>query len=142
MKLIKIFSFLLVLILFSNCHREDFLQHNRESVKSITGTWKIINAVRNGTDLTDRFDFSRFKITFSDSSYIVDNSVPFIVTQNGTYHLDDPQYPFKIYFETPDNFTKELDFKYPTTNGVRNIVLTFSPGCSSNSYTYTFQKIN
>ncbi|ANI89644.1 hypothetical protein A9P82_10305 [Arachidicoccus ginsenosidimutans] len=142
MKLIKIFSFLFVLMLFSNCHREDILQYKQEPVKSIAGTWKIIGATRNGTDLINRFDFSHFKITFTDSSYTIDSLVPFIVTQNGKYHLDDPQYPFKIYFETQDNSSKELDLKYPSTNGVRNIVLTFSPGCSSNSYTYTLQKVN
>ncbi|MDR0792987.1 MAG: DUF5004 domain-containing protein [Chitinophagaceae bacterium] len=142
MKLIKIFSFFIVLMLFGNCRRENLLQNGGESTKLITGTWKIIDVSRNGTDLIGRFDFSHFRITFSDSAYTLDSLVPFVVAQNGTYHLDDPQYPFKIYFQTQNNAAQELNFQYPVINGVRNIILAFAPGCSSNNYTYTLQKVN
>lgn len=139
--ILKCFFLLIMAMLFS-CHREDFPTNYHESVKSLNGTWKIVDAVRNGTDLTSRFDFSHFKITFSDSSYAIDSLVPFVVSQNGKYHLDDPGYPFKIYFETQNDSAKELDLEYPIVNGARNIILTFSPGCSSNTYTYTLQKVN
>jgi hypothetical protein len=129
-------------MLFGDCRRENLLQNNAESTKVINGTWKIINASRNGTDLTSRFNFSHFSITFNDGSYTLDSIVPFVVAQNGSYHLDDPQYPYKIYFQAQNDSTKELDFQYPVINGVRNIILVFSPGCSSNNYIYTLQKVN
>ncbi|MCS2304129.1 DUF5004 domain-containing protein [Bacteroides ovatus] len=34
------------------------------------------------------------------------------------------------------------DILFPITNGERNIVITHSPGCGSNTYTYVFKKIS
>lgn len=113
-----------------------------ESVKTITGTWKILQASRNGTDLTTRFDFSQFTITFSDSSYTIANPVPFIVSNNGTWHFDDPSYPFNISLTATDSATKTTGLLYPVVNGKRNMVVSFSPGCTSNAYQYTLQQNN
>jgi len=136
---------LLVLLLWVftllSCHRETVVTPI-ESTKLLNGTWKITKALRNGTDLTSRFDFSGFKIVFQDSTYTLDSLVPFPVTENGAFHLDDPKYPFKLFLKAGDGDYKELNMDYPINAGVRNIIISFSPGCSSNTYQYTLQKVN
>jgi hypothetical protein len=111
-----------------------------EPVKQLSGNWQIIKATRNGTDLTTRFDFSHFRIQFTDSSYSIDSLVPFIVSKNGKWAFDDPTYPFSISFQPVDSTAKRSPLLYPVTNGQRNLIITFSPGCSQNSYQYTLQK--
>ena len=114
-----------------------------EPMKNIAGSWAIIHATRNGTDLTSSFDFSHFRIQFTDSTYSIDSLVPFIVKTGGKWAFDDPQYPFNIIFSPTDSSSAvRAPFLFPVTGGVRNIVLTFSPGCPSNSYQYTLQKAN
>ena len=113
-----------------------------EPVKSLMGSWQIIKATRNGTDLTSRFDFSPFRINFTDSTYTIDSLVPFIVSKNGKWAFDDPKYPFNISFTAADSGTKMSPLLYPVTAGQRNLIITFSPGCNGNSYQYTLQKAN
>ena len=45
---------------------------------------------------------------------------------------------------TEDGATEQAstDILFPITNGERNIVITHSPGCGSNTYTYVFKKIS
>jgi Domain of unknown function (DUF5004) len=113
-----------------------------EPVKDVSGNWQIIKATRNGTDLTARFDFSHFRIQFSDSSYTIDSLVPFIVSKNGKWAFDNPNYPFYLSFTATDSSAKTSPLLYPVVNGQRNIIITFSPGCTLNSYQYTLQKAN
>ena len=128
------------LVLFA-CRPERLLIPS-EPVKDLSGNWQIIKATRNGTDLTTRFDFSHFRIHFSDSSYTIDSLVPFIVSRSGKWSFDDPNYPFSLSFKATDSSAKASPLLYPVTNGQRNIIITFSPGCSLNSYQYTLQKAN
>lgn len=112
-----------------------------ESEKSITGTWEIINVTRNGQDITEKFDFSKFKINFlSDHHYTIENPVPFLVYENGMWSLDDPNYPFQITFEGMDDLTR-VDFSYPIKGGERQLHFTFSPGCKNNTYKYSLKRI-
>jgi len=120
----------------------EHLNPPNEPMKNIAGTWGIINATRNGTNLTSSFDFSHFRIVFTDSTYTIDSLVPFIVTHNGKWAFDNPQYPFDLIFTQTDSASLETPFQFPVANGVRNIILTFSPGCPSNSYVYTLQQVN
>jgi hypothetical protein len=113
-----------------------------EPAKNLSGSWQIIKATRNGTDLTTRFDFTTFRIHFTDSSYTIDSLVPFIVNRNGKWSFDDPQYPFTLSFKATDSSAKTSPLQYPVTGGQRNLIITFSPGCSLNSYQYTLQKTN
>jgi hypothetical protein len=139
-RLIKINCALLLGILFS-CKVEHASPPN-EAVKNISGSWTITDATRNGTDLTSGFNFSQFRIVFSDSTYTIDSLVPFVVSHNGKWAFNDPQYPFSIIFTQTDSPSVSTPFLFPVVNGVRNIVLTFSPGCPSNTYQYTLQKAN
>ncbi len=114
----------------------------REPVKTLNGSWKIVAATRNGDDLIARFYFSKFRINFTDSTYTLDSLVPFLVRKNGKWSFDDPVYPFSISFTATDSTAKTSGISYPVVNGQRNIILTLSPGCSSNTYQYTLQKAN
>ncbi|MDR1121922.1 MAG: DUF5004 domain-containing protein [Dysgonamonadaceae bacterium] len=115
-----------------------------ESAKNIDGTWKIIKVTRNSTDITALMDFSRFHISFheEDNTYTIDNYLPFLVKSNGTWSLDDPQYPFNLVFEETSGERFVSGFNYPVVNGKRQISLSFSPGCKNNIYTYVFEKEN
>ncbi len=115
-----------------------------ESKKDLTGTWKVIQATRNGTNLIPLFDFSQFTITFNGSTgaYTLNNPVPFIVPANGKYSTDDPQYPFSITFTPTGGQAMPTAFNYPIIAGSRQIIMTFSPGCAQNSYVFTLTKTN
>lgn len=115
---------------------------SEEAVKEINGTWKIVQATRNGADITALMDFTQFRIQFnSDGTYTIQNYLPFVVQSNGTWNLDDPQYPFNLNLtESDSGVTLATPFNYPVVNGVRRIVMSFSPGCQNNIYTYLFEK--
>jgi hypothetical protein len=132
---------ILALLAGSSCKVES-LRPMAEASKDISGNWTVIAATRNGTDLTSIVDFSQFKLTFTDGKYTLVNKLPFLVSQNGTYSLDNPQYPFQISFTPAGSPTVATSFTYPIVNGARQLTLTFSPGCPNNIYTYTFQKAN
>ena len=140
MKKILIYPALLAIALFA-CKPERLLTPS-EPVKNLSGNWQIIKATRNGTDITNRFDFTHFRIHFTDSTYAIDSLVPFIVSKNGKWAFDDPAYPFGLSFTPTDSAGKTSPLLYPVTNGQRNVIITFSPGCSLNSYQYTLQKAN
>ena len=109
-----------------------------EGVKDLSGAWKIESVTRNNIDITGAVDFSQFTLhLLADGTYRIDNYLPFVVRQNGTWGIDDPQYPFNLSFKEngqAENMTVEL--KYPISNGERKLFITLSPGCSSNKYVY------
>jgi hypothetical protein len=130
---------LMLLLTGISCKKENTTVP-AEPVKALDGNWKIIKALRNGTDLTERFNFSAFRIQFADSAYTITNPVPFIVSKSGTWSFDDPEYPFTMSFSAPGNTRVSTAIQYPVVKGVRNIVISFSPGCTSNTYQYTLQQ--
>jgi len=134
---------LLLMISFSACKMEK-TSPTKEAVKDISGNWKIIKATRNGADLTAIVDFSQFRLNFSQGKYALLNKVPFLVSQDGTYTLDDPKYPFKITFTGTGGGGSTTPvataFNFPIVNGERQLTITFSPGCTNNTYVYVFQK--
>ncbi|MFX1707301.1 DUF5004 domain-containing protein [Chitinophaga sp. CC14] len=132
-----------ILVLFINsCHRNEILVP--EPVKDIAGEWRIVKAARNGVDITTLTDFTKFRIRFTtDLQYTIENPLPFIVSKNGSYALDDPKYPFRISFsQTGISNPVSTTFTYPVVNGKRNINFTFSPGCAANTYDYTLERLN
>lgn len=130
-----------VITVLASC-KVEHLAPAAESTKDISGSWTVIAATRNGTDLTTVVDFSQFKITFNEGKYTLANKLPFIVNQDGTYSLDDPNYPFQITFKATGGTTASTAFNFPIVNGTRHLTLTFSPGCPDNTYVYTLQKSN
>ncbi len=144
-KMRQLWLLLLMFIPFSACDKfsDDFPAEFTESPKEIAGSWRIIKASRNGSDITGLFDFTQFRLHFnSDHTYTIENYLPFLVKANGTWSLDDPQYPFNLVFK--ENGSEDVlisGLSYPIVNGKRQINLSFSPGCPSNIYTYVFEKI-
>jgi len=132
---------LFVMMVFASCKVER-LSPVAESTKDISGDWTVIAATRNGTDLMSTIDFSQFKVSFKDGKYTLINRLPFLVSKDGSYSFDDPQYPFKISFTATGSPAVATAFTYPIVNGIRQLTLTFSPGCPGNTYVYTFKKAN
>jgi hypothetical protein len=130
-----------VVLMASSCKTEKILPQ-KEALKDITGNWQVIKATRNGTDLTSIVDFSQFRLKFTNGNYTLENKLPFLVDQNGSFSLDDPQYPFKITFTATGAQPVSTAFTYPIVNGKRQLSLTFSPGCANNSYVYVLQQVN
>jgi hypothetical protein len=142
--ILKQCGFLLIAIaaiFMASCKAERVLPV-RESVKDITGSWQVIRATRNGTELTSLIDFTKFRVNFKDGGYTIENPLPFLVNTNGKFTLDDPEYPFKITFIATGGTAVSTPFNYPIVNGKRQLSITFSPGCTSNSYVYVLQKVN
>jgi hypothetical protein len=135
------------MLIWSSCKTEN-IKPVSEPVKDLTGTWRIVQATRNGTNLLPLVDssyinFSKFSIVFNGSNYSLVNPLPFIVSANGTYSLDNPQYPFVITFKQSGSTTPvSTAFTYPIVNGIRVLTLVFSPGCPQNSYSYSLEKVN
>jgi hypothetical protein len=128
--------------LFSSCKIEE-ISPVAEAPKDISGSWKIIKATRNGTDITTAFDFTQFRLKFdSTDNYTLINRLPFLVNTNGKYKLDDPAYPFKLTMMPDGASAVSTSFNYPTTAGIRQLSLTFIPGCELNSYIYTLEREN
>jgi hypothetical protein len=128
---------------FASCKVEKITTAN-EGTKDLTGTWKVVQATRNGTNLIPLYDFTQFILKFDakSQSYTLTNPLPFIVGTNGKYALDDPQYPFKLTFTASGGTPVTTSFNYPIVAGSRAIILSFSPGCTLNTYVYTFTKGN
>lgn len=130
---------------FSGCDvietgEEEFIA---ESEKSIAGSWQIINVTRNGQNITEKFDFSGFRVNFlPDHTFSIENPVPFFVKTKGIWSVDDPHYPFKISFEEGGNDLLVSEFNYPIVGAERQIQFTFSPGCSTNTYEYFLRRIS
>nr|WP_321412228.1 DUF5004 domain-containing protein [uncultured Carboxylicivirga sp.] len=115
-----------------------------ESNKNITGTWQIAEAYRNDVNITDMMDFTKFQIRFNqDETYTMTNYLPFVVKKEGNYSLDDPKYPFHIVFlQSGEGSELKSALSYSVVDAERQIGLTFSPGCGSNSYTYILTKVS
>jgi hypothetical protein len=139
---IKRMLLLMVVVLMAAACKTEKVLPQQEALKDISGSWQVIKATRNGTDLGGLVDFSQFRMNFDGSSYKLMNKLPFIVAQDGAFALDDPQYPYKITFLAAGGTPVSTGFTYPIVNGKRQLSFTFSPGCTNNSYVYTLQKVN
>lgn len=115
-----------------------------EPVKDLAGSWYITKATRNGIDITKSMDFSDFRITFNgDKTYTIDNYLPFLVRQDGTWNVNDPQYPTQLLFKEGTSTQSNISlFEYQTVKGERQITLSFSPGCHSNVYSYILERVS
>ncbi|MBB4034337.1 hypothetical protein GGR21_000222 [Dysgonomonas hofstadii] len=150
MKIISYIKMIIVTLMLvcvsSSC--DDFKDQSPtiqgESIKDISGSWKIVKASRNSVDITSSFDFSKFRLNINqDNTYSIDDYLPFLVRDNGTWNTDDAHFPFKLSFQeanAPEPIVSILN--YPVSEGKRVIKLTFTPGCHSNSYTYELERVS
>ncbi len=111
--------------------------------RNIEGAWRVSKASRNGTDLTPYFRFDDFRLhILSDAAYEIENPLPFLVSKGGSWTFDDPTFPGEISFtEEGGTAPATSAFLYPIVGGRRMISISFSPGCSANTYEYTLERI-
>ena len=133
-------SLAVIVLATAACQKEKEMDFT-EAAKPLTGSWKIVKVVRNGEDLTSRFNFAAFRISFTESAYSITNPVPFVVSKNGKWQFDDPQYPMELSFTPDGGSAVKPTFRYPVVKGKRNLVLLFSPGCTQNNYEYTLEPL-
>lgn len=114
-----------------------------ETIKHVDGNWQLSAVVRNGIDITKYMDFTRFHIVLNkDSTYEIRNYLPFIVENNGTWSVDDPQFPFHLVFrEEGKNEEVKTEIGFLTVDGERQLTIKLSPGCHTNTYVYTFKQV-
>lgn len=128
----------------SSCEDGISAMSTAETEKDITGSWKVIQLTRNGEDLSQRLDLTDFRIDFNpDGTYTLADQLPFIADAPGTYRLSDPQYPFALIL-TPEGVQEDVvaKFQFPVVKGKRQLSLSFSLGCESNSYQFNFEREN
>ena len=138
---------LLLALAMASCKTEQMVPNVTEPIKDINGTWAITSATLNGTEMinlpSSMTHLSDFTITFTDGKYTIQNPVPFIVSTDGAYKFNDPQYPLDITFTAAgETAPVKSTFLFPVVQGQRRVTLTFSPGCTKNVYKYTLKKIN
>ena len=113
-----------------------------EAMKDMSGTWRLKTVTRNGINITQQMDFSRFRLILdADGTYTIQNYLPFVVKENGTWKVNDPLHPMLLSFkENGEAEGIDLDFTYPVVDGSRALSITLSPGCHTNSYVYSFYR--
>ena len=139
-------SFLALNAMFSSCDTfkdEMTPESYSETIKHVDGNWQLSAVVRNGIDITKYMDFTRFHIVLNkDSTYEIRNYLPFIVENNGTWSVDDPQFPFHLVFrEEGKNEEVKTEIGFLTVDGERQLTIKLSPGCHTNTYVYTFKQV-
>lgn len=145
-KLKAIFIQLTMIFLLGACDtfRDNISADSYSEVsKQLDGTWQLKTVLRNGNDISNTIDFTQFHMVLNkDSSYTLENYLPFVVSEGGgTWSVDDPYYPFLLTFRNEKGENAQVEISYPIVQGKRNISLTLSPGCRSNSYVYSFEKV-
>ena len=139
----KLLLLVIVIATMASCvTKKDLLA---EPVKDLNAQWRIQSVTRNSTDITQFIDSAGFRLTLqTDNTYtLTGNNIPFLVNSAaGKWASDDPQYPYNIMF-TPTDSSKAFSgsIATPASRGQRTLSITFSPGCHSNTYVYTFEKV-
>lgn len=143
-QIVTLLSVLLCFVSACNTFKDEVAPDSyMEAPKQLDGKWQLKTVTRNGTDITDAMDFSQFHLIMNeDSTYTIENYLPFLVKKNGRWKIDDPMYPFFLTFQEEESEREaKTEITYPIVQGKRHITLTISPGCSSNSYVYSFEKV-
>ncbi|MHC8950268.1 DUF5004 domain-containing protein [Sphingobacterium hungaricum] len=135
---------MLILIAQLSCKDEISKMVFDETNKDITGNWKVIQLTRNGEEIGKRMDLNGFYINFkNDGTYDLSEELPFVLSEEGNYTLSDPQYPFGIILQPKGQTnTVPVKFQFPIVKGERQLSLSFSLGCSTNTYQYQFERQN
>lgn len=142
-KIFTLFYLLLASITIFSCKDEVMQTITDESVKDIAGTWKVVSLTRNGEQLAQRLDLSKFSITFNpDGTYTLQDKLAFAVSGPGTYKLSDPKYPYSLELTQQSKTAQTINFQFPVIEGKRQLSLTLSPGCTGNTYQYNFVRAN
>lgn len=144
-KMIKVTFMLLSIIMLNACDKFSATESDvfEETHKDLSGVWKLEKVTRNGIEITELMDFSKFSIELKeDGNYLIENYLPFVVKNNGKWQVDDPLYPFHLIFEEDGGSSAEVsvEIEYVIVNGKRSLAVDLSPGCFTNEYTYVFNR--
>lgn len=114
-----------------------------EAPKDMSGVWQLTTVSRNGIDISDAMEFTKFRLHLNaDKTYQIENYLPFVVKKDGNWQVDDPQYPFHLIFQEAGGTGEvKTEISYPVVDGKRQVSLTLSPGHKSNKYKYVFVKV-
>lgn len=138
----KVVYLFLGILIFASCKEEVSMKVAGESVKDITGKWEIVSLLRNGENLTEHMDLSKFRIVFNtDGTYTLEDRFAFMVEGPGTYNLSDPQYPIGLVMKPLAKPEAKARFQFPVVEGERQLSLIMSTGCSSNIYQFNFKRV-
>ncbi len=145
--IIKTFMFVVVGALLFSCSafNDDTDPYNvTEASKDLSGVWKLKTVTRNNIDITNQMDFTQFTLSLNhDGTYSIQNYIPFIVREDGTWGIDNPDYPFLLTFkESSSSEATNVELSYPVVDGKRALSITHSPGCFRNSYTFTMERVS
>jgi len=143
-KLIALIFFVFNSFLLVSCADETANMLAEEPPKDIAGSWKVVQLVRNGEDLTQRMNLAGYRLELkADGTYSVGEQLPFALEGTGVYRLNDPQYPFTLLMASEEAEEEvSMTFQYPILRGKRRLSLSFSLDCSGNSYQYHFEREN
>lgn len=118
----------------------DYDNIEEQPDKDLSGSWYISSITRNAEDITKMMDFSKFRLVLKeDKTYEIENYLPFIVRQGGTWKLDSEKYPSAFTF-TENGVEKNIRIQYLIRGGEREIIMSLSPGYPSNFYSYTLKR--
>lgn len=136
---------LLSMIMLNACDKFSTTESDvfEETHKDLSGVWTLKKVTRNGIDITDLMDFTKFSLDLKENGdYVIENYLPFVVKNSGKWQVDDPLYPFHLIFEEEGGSSKEVsvEIEYMIVNGTRSLSIDLSPGCFSNAYTYVFNR--
>ena len=124
-----VFFVLAVIISSCNSFKDEITPEKYSEVpKDIDGNWQLVSVLRNGTDITDYMDFKRFHVLLNkDNTYKLNNYLPFIVKNDGTWNVDDPIYPFHLILKE-EGSEKEVktEIGFLTVDGQRRLTITLS----------------
>ena len=89
---IGVFFTLAIAVSSCDTFKDEITPDNYSEVaKKINANWQLSAVSRNGIDITDMMDFTRFHIVLNeDNTYEIENYLPFIVKANGSWSVDDP----------------------------------------------------
>ncbi|WP_207534564.1 DUF5004 domain-containing protein [Desertivirga arenae] len=126
----------------SGCNKE-IAGVSVEPLKNIAGTWKVVQLTRNEEDLSERVDLSAFRLVLKeDNTYSFADKLPFVVSDPGTFSLDDPQYPFYLLLKPAGGMPEgKVSLQMPVKKGKTQLSMTLRPGCETNTYRYTFERV-
>lgn len=137
---------LLVGLFVTSCdsYKDDTPDSFVESDKDLAGTWQLSIVKRNKIDISESMDFSKFKLHLDGNGrYMLENRLPFPVSSDGTWAVDDPAHPFRLTFtEDGRNIPVDVSIQYPMVLGQRQLSITHSPGYIDNKYEYVFLKVD